>query len=122
MTLLNKSCYATAAIKIESIFIGAKISLQVKVYEAEVKMFDTAPKRLLRKPQTTDAVVMSSSSSNSKNHDDDDMEEDDGADDDSVKGSDDEDDKPATAAVSVPVVQATAPVAKAPVRRVTRKP
>ncbi len=118
MSLLNKSCYATAAIKIESIFIGAKISLQIKVYEAEVKMFDTAPKRLLRKTQPSSSVVMeSSSSSSAKTHDDDD-------DDDSVKGSDDdeEDEKPqvaATAAVSVTVPAATA---KAAVRRVVRKP
>jgi hypothetical protein len=118
MSLLNKSCYATAAIKIESIFIGAKISLQIKVYEAEVKMFDTAPKRLLRKTQPSSSVVMeSSSSSSAQTHDDDD-------DDDSVKGSDDdeEDEKPqvaATAAVSVTVPAATA---KAAVRRVVRKP
>lgn len=82
MTLMNKACYATAAIKIESIFIGAKISLQVKVYEAEVKMIDNAPRRLLRRPVANDAVVM-----------DDHPQQDENDDDVSVKGSDDEDDE-----------------------------
>jgi hypothetical protein len=120
MTLLSKSCYATAAIKIESIFIGAKISLQIKVYEAEVKMFDTAPKRLLRKPQQSSSVVMASSSSSAQQNDDVDDDDDD---DDSVKASDDEEDeKPqvaATAAVSVTVPVAAA---KTAARRVVRKP
>ena len=118
MSLLNKSCYATAAIKIESIFIGAKISLQIKVYEAEVKMFDSAPKRLLRKPQTSESVVMTQPSQSSSDDIDDD-------DDDSVKGSDDdeEEDKPVTATVAaVSTVTAATVATKAPARRVVRKP
>lgn len=114
MSLLNKHCYATAAVKIESIFIGAKISLQVKVYEAQVKVFDNAPKRLLRKPQSSEEVVMddkpdedyekSSAASSSSVQDDDD---------DSVKGSDD--DEP-------PKPVAAAPTKVATTRRVaTRK-
>jgi hypothetical protein len=97
MSLLNKHCYATAAIKIESIFIGAKISLQVKVYEAEVKVIDNSVKRLLRKTQPSSGVVLeskadedfssssaaSSSSASSSNSDDD-----------SVDGSDDDDEEP----------------------------
>ena len=48
MDLLKKYCWVDAAIKIESIFIGTKISLQVKLYEASVKLLSTGPKRLLR--------------------------------------------------------------------------
>ena len=108
MTLLNKRCWANAVIKIESIFIGAKISLQIKVYEAQVKMLDSAPKRLLQKMvETNDNVVYDApveSNSSSANNDEDDE---------SIKGSDDEDEEKETvAAVAAPV-----PVAKAPVRR-----
>lgn len=45
--LLNKRCYVQGAIKIESIFIGTKISLQTKLYEARVKIIDTAFRSLL---------------------------------------------------------------------------
>ena len=111
MILLNKACKATAAIKIESIFIGAKLSLQVKVYEAQVKMFDNTVKRLLRKPESSSSVVMES-----KAEADDDKE-------DSVKGSDsesedDEEDKAPVAAVAAVAASSSKP---APVRRVVRK-
>ena len=116
MTLLNKACKATAAIKIESVFIGAKISLQVKVYEAQVKMFDNTVKRLLRKPESSSDVVMEARVDDNVHEskvDDDDE--------DSVKGSDSEDEtnEPAIAAASAPssVVPAKAPAA----RRVVRK-
>ncbi len=33
--LIGKHCYAKAAVKIEGIFVGGKISIQVKVFEAE---------------------------------------------------------------------------------------
>jgi len=46
--LLNKRCNATVAIKFESIFIGNKISLQVKLYEAVVKVVDNTIRGLLR--------------------------------------------------------------------------
>jgi len=129
MTLLNKSCYVTAAVKIESIFIGAKISLQIKLHEAEIKMFDSAPKRLLRKPASSSEVVMgSSASASSSSHDDaDDVNAHNGDEEDedgSVKDSDDEeDDKKASQpapAPEPPVVASTS--AKAPAaRRVVRK-
>jgi hypothetical protein len=53
--LIGKYCYVNAAIKIESIFIGARICLQVKVYEAVVEVAQTGMKRLLARP-----VVMKS--------------------------------------------------------------
>jgi hypothetical protein len=47
-SLLNKRCNTTVAIKFESIFIGNKISLQVKLYEAVVKITDNSMRGLLR--------------------------------------------------------------------------
>jgi len=47
MDLLNKRCYVQGAIKIESIFVGNKISLQVKLFEARVRLVDSAFKSLL---------------------------------------------------------------------------
>jgi hypothetical protein len=55
LTILEKQGFATAAIKIESIFIGAKISLQVKIHEVEYQTNDNAPKRL-RRPEA-DPVI-----------------------------------------------------------------
>ena len=60
MSLLEKHCFTTACVKIESIFVGAKISLQVKVQEAEVNIIGGAQKRLLKRPQASSEVVMSS--------------------------------------------------------------
>jgi hypothetical protein len=50
LDLIGKYCYINAAIKIESIFIGSRISLQVKVYEAVVELAQTGMKRLLSRP------------------------------------------------------------------------
>jgi len=50
LDILNKHCSIIAAIKIESIFIGSggdRISLQVKIWEAEIAMQDNTPSRLL---------------------------------------------------------------------------
>lgn len=66
MTLMGKYCYAKGAIKIESIFIGNKISLQVKLYEAEVELMQTNMKRLLTRP-TSQPRVLTSSSNNPMN-------------------------------------------------------
>lgn len=46
--LLNKVCTVTAALKIESIFIGNKISLQVKLFEVVFKIKDNTIRGLLR--------------------------------------------------------------------------
>ena len=56
-TLMGKHCYATSAIKIESIFIGAKISLQVKVYESVVEPVNSGMKRLLARPVARSKVL-----------------------------------------------------------------
>jgi len=44
--ILNKKCYVTGAIKIESIFLGDKVTLQIKLYEAIVRVMKQG-KRLL---------------------------------------------------------------------------
>jgi hypothetical protein len=58
---VGKKCMVTAAVKIESIFIGTKIGIQAKVYEALVKEVESGPKRLLMfKPKTSSTVVSES--------------------------------------------------------------
>lgn len=51
LLLQKKYMHATCGIKIESIFVGTKISLQVKVYECLFDPVDTGMKRLLSKPK-----------------------------------------------------------------------
>lgn len=55
--LMGKSCHVNGAIKFESIFIGAKISLQVKLYEAVVELTGTGMKRLLGRPKPQSKVL-----------------------------------------------------------------
>lgn len=47
LSLIGKRCYITGAIKIESIFIGNKISLQVKLYECECDIVQSGMVKLL---------------------------------------------------------------------------
>jgi hypothetical protein len=49
-SILNKPCSVTAAIKFESIFIGNKISLQVKLYEVVVRQTSQNSMRGLLRP------------------------------------------------------------------------
>lgn len=55
LSLSGKYCYANGAIKIESIFLGSKISLQVKLYEATVSVTDNGFKPLLPKARSKTA-------------------------------------------------------------------
>ena len=66
MTLLNKQCFVRAAIKVEGIFIGSKVSLQVKLHEAEIKMKDSGIKRLLRPELPTEKSSKDDSKDGSK--------------------------------------------------------
>jgi len=59
--LMNKVCSVTAAVKIESIFIGNKISLQVKLFEVVYRMRELSVRGLLR----PNAQKLGSSSSTS---------------------------------------------------------
>ena len=64
LSLLNKHCFTRAAIKIESIFVGQRLSLQVKVYEAEVEEKQMGSRRLLQRalPNANRLVMQSSGS------------------------------------------------------------
>lgn len=81
LELTKKYCYARAAIRIESIFIGSRFSLQIKVYEAEVKVAQTGQKRLLSRPKPKGGIL--SSKSDQVNP----LNGEDGTDDDSDNGS-----------------------------------
>ena len=56
LDLMKKYCWTTAAIKFESIFIGSKISFQVKLYEADIELLNSGRKRLLPKQQPQSRV------------------------------------------------------------------
>lgn len=67
LSLMGKYCFTKAAIKIESIFIGSKISLQVKLYEAVIEPANSGMKRLLARPKANSKVLeMESSASSSR--------------------------------------------------------
>lgn len=73
--LIKKRCYVKGAIKIESIFIGKDIYLQVKFYEAEVRMIESGVKRLLRRPTPKEQVSISNESKPSMFDSDDEEDE-----------------------------------------------
>lgn len=56
LDLVDKHCYSKAVIKFESIFIGNKISLQIKLYDCGVKMIDSGRKKLLPRPTASSTV------------------------------------------------------------------
>jgi hypothetical protein len=67
--LMGKYCYTTAAVKIESIFIGSKVSLQIKLYEAVVEPTDNGMKRMLLSRPKIRSVFDSTVSSETDNDD-----------------------------------------------------
>jgi hypothetical protein len=63
LDLLGKACYVRSAIKFESIFIGNKISLQIKLFECDVKVIASAgTRRLLQRPKADSQVITQSES------------------------------------------------------------
>jgi len=60
LDMIGKYCYSTAAVKIESIFIGNKISLQVKLYEAVIEPVQQGGNRLLARPAAQSVVIQAS--------------------------------------------------------------
>lgn len=108
LSLLGKYCYATSAVKVESIFIGNKISLQVKLYETEVRPMDSGMKRMMKKRPEGDKKVVESKSTLPLQEDD---EKDKSDSDASVSDSEEED--------STPVKKETTPPQKVK-RKVTR--
>ena len=67
MDLLNKHCHVTAAIKFESLFIGNKISVQVKLYETVVRLVDNTIRGLLRPNALPRKTVTSNNQEDSVN-------------------------------------------------------
>lgn len=89
LDLIGKYCYVKAVIKIESLYLGSlKTSLQIKLYEAEVKIINSGVKRLLSRPATQVRSITNASVSNPLNDDDDEGDFGSG----SIKGDDDDDD------------------------------
>ena len=109
LEMIGKYCWTTAAVKIESIFIGNKISLQVKLYEAVVEPIQQGGKRLLARPPAQSMVIQSTrdNASNAASVMNDSESDDDG----SIEEEDSPESKP------TPVV----PVKKKVVRRVAKK-
>ena len=115
LTLLGKYCYTKAAIKIESIFLGNKISLQVKLYEATIRLMDGGMKPLLTRPKNTGRMLTApptqGASAVEVKADDSDVDDGGG----SLHNSDAEDD-------AKPVARAPAATATvAPVKKVVKK-
>ena len=74
LDLIGKYSFVRPVIKIESLFLGSlKVSLQIKLYEAEVKLINTGMKRLLSRPQPKEKVTsyVNTNVSNPMNEDDD---------------------------------------------------
>ena len=120
--LIGKYANVKAAIKIESIFVGTKISLQIKLYEAEVKLMDSEKKSLLQKskPMTipvSKPVTMSVSANPMQAAD---------SDTGSINASDDEEDAPPKPVLKKPQEASPAPApapssAKKVITKVVRK-
>jgi hypothetical protein len=124
LDLINKQCHVRAVIKIESIFIGNKISFQVKLHEAEVEPKQTGMRKYLSRPiarPVSDNVVTISNSVNNLQLNNDDTR--------SIKSDSDSDsdsETPTTGAptpspISAPVVEQTSTPAPRVVKKVTKK-
>ena len=79
LTLLQKYCTVKSAVKIESIFIGNKISLQVKIFEAEVKLMQSGIRRLMR-PKANPRVLATTPAVNNPLNEENENEDDDSGD------------------------------------------
>ena len=115
--LIGKYCYTKAVIKIESIFLGSKISLQFKLYEAEVNLINSGIKKLLKRPAVNTTVkVTSSNVTNPLNDDDVPLSKDD--DDTGSLKNDDDDDVKSDDDIKEPEPVTEAPKKKKIVRKV----
>lgn len=114
LSLLNQKCTVRACVKIESIFIGSKISLQVKVIELEVYQQGNQRQRLICKQPSETVVIEKSDVLNPLEAD---------ADDEDLEASDDEESEEETeqpVQEPEPVVD-TAPPKKTPAVRGGRR-
>ena len=117
LSLLGKYCFAKAAVKIESIFIGNKISLQVKLYEVEVELMESGMKPLMSRPKGTTRMLTGGSTNMNEMHTEELEAEEDGgpapAKEGSIHGSEEE--------TEVEPKQVKKPPAKPAVRKLLKK-
>lgn len=95
LDLIGKYCHTRAIIKIESLFLGSlKISLQIKLYEAEVSLINSGVKRLLSRPSGNPKVqaIVDTKVTNPLNVDSDTEDVSSIKGDDDIKDDDDDDD------------------------------
>lgn len=111
LTLIGKLCWVKAAVKIESIFVGSKISIQVKLYEANLRVVEGGTKRLLQRPKGESVVTIAPAAA--AENDDDEEENADKIND----NDDDEEEEP----VRAPTPPPATPVKKPVGRRVVAK-
>ena len=121
LDLIGKYCHTRAVIKIESLFLGSlKISLQVKLYEAEVNLINSGVKRLLSRPSGNPRVqtIVDTQVTNPLNAESDDDSSSIKGDEDvsSIKGDEDDDDD-----VKVEESVKQLPVKKKVVKKVVKK-
>lgn len=94
VSLIGKYCFAEAAVKIESIFVGSKVSPQVKLYEAVVRPAQSRAKRLLRPATDKKVKLLGGDVTNALGADEDEDEEEEvESDSGSLDGSDDEEEE-----------------------------
>lgn len=110
LDLIKKFCTVQAAVKIESIFIGNKISLQIKLYECVVKVHESGMKRLLSIRPEADSLVLTQTSTTAPPLGGDDSDDDAGSVAGSDKGDSDSEEE-----------EEKAPSPKKPVRRVVKR-
>ena len=117
-SLVGTMCFARTAIKIESLYIGSKISLQIKLYDAEIRLIESGVKRLLRRPIADSQVHVTqsagSASSQKKSNDEEQIKD---SENESENENESESDEPKP---STPPPATSAPTRK-PVRRVAAK-
>jgi len=108
LSLMGKYCYTRSAVKVESIFVGSKITLQVKMYECCASLLESSMKSLL--PRNNPGTLLSSSFQGEDNEDEKEEEKEeeekpkgDDEKEGSLKGSDDEQEETPKKAKKSPV-------------------
>lgn len=109
MTIVGTRCLVTAAIKVESIFIGSKISLQVKLYEATVELLENSMKPLLSRESTGPQRILASNSNGGNVM----MQDDDGGDAGSIKDEEEQEEVKPTPPKEEKVVKKVKKIVKA---------
>lgn len=64
LELMGKRCHVNAAVKIESIYVGKNISLQIKLYEAVVEPIETKMQPMLSRPKPSGSGLLMGNATN----------------------------------------------------------